>query len=387
MRNKRALIARIVAVIVAIVLIISILAPIVLAAEGRHGLRGLAWLDSNRNGVRDEGEMGIAGVEVCLIQDGMVARTTYTAGDGSYAMGGIASGEYEIFMTPQTADGREYSATRQGMESALVYQTQSTEAFLLTEDRQLSGGFCAGKQAKNSALVNGDLETPAPATSAPAATPSPTASPAASPTVTPTPTATEVRLGEITKAATPLTQNTSGANTLLTLKKGQLVMVRGDVTKNCYVVKHNGVIGYVSAANIEITGRAATPADCETAVLLRKAASSKATPILRVAKKERVEVLSCYDLYYYYVRVGPYTGYVPVESFSLANETSYAAEVLPPSGYYTASLKSKASSGSSTVATYRPGTAVTILETGSTYHRVKVGSKTGYIAVRFLRPV
>jgi len=66
---------------------------------GNHGsfaISGTSFLDSNGNGVRDEGESGQAGVAIQLSRDGSVINATTTQEDGSYSFRNLAPGTYSI---------------------------------------------------------------------------------------------------------------------------------------------------------------------------------------------------------------------------------------------------------------------------------------------------
>ena len=63
------------------------------------------WIDTNKNGLQDEGELGIAGVKVELLQDGKVIATTTTNATGFYAFTGLKAGTYTVrFPTANLTD-------------------------------------------------------------------------------------------------------------------------------------------------------------------------------------------------------------------------------------------------------------------------------------------
>jgi len=58
---------------------------------------GTKWLDLNANGQFDEGEEGLAGVTIRLLDaGGQVIASTVTAADGSYSFTGLEAGEYSV---------------------------------------------------------------------------------------------------------------------------------------------------------------------------------------------------------------------------------------------------------------------------------------------------
>ena len=65
-------------------------------------LGDLVFFDDNNNGVQDEGELPIAGVELALLDgDGNVLATTITDENGNYQFTGLAEGEYVIKVLPE----------------------------------------------------------------------------------------------------------------------------------------------------------------------------------------------------------------------------------------------------------------------------------------------
>jgi hypothetical protein len=64
-------------------------------------ISGSAYVDANRNGLKDAGEAGISGVTISLAGQG----TTTTAGDGSYGFANLSAGSYTV-SAPATAAGK-----------------------------------------------------------------------------------------------------------------------------------------------------------------------------------------------------------------------------------------------------------------------------------------
>jgi len=66
------------------------------------GATSYVFADTNGNGVRDAGEAGVAGVTVRLIAaDGSIASRAVTGSDGSYGLGNVAPGQYQVlFVKP-----------------------------------------------------------------------------------------------------------------------------------------------------------------------------------------------------------------------------------------------------------------------------------------------
>ena len=59
-------------------------------------ISGKIWLDSNKNGIIDEDENGISGVQVQLQKDNITAKVTASTKDGSYIFNDVEPGSYSI---------------------------------------------------------------------------------------------------------------------------------------------------------------------------------------------------------------------------------------------------------------------------------------------------
>ena len=85
-------------------------------------LGNFVWDDVNQNGVQDVGEVGIEGVTVTLLDSAGVPVvngiggnfTTTTAADGSWALTGLPTGDYQVLLDTSTVtNGLTYSPTAQ----------------------------------------------------------------------------------------------------------------------------------------------------------------------------------------------------------------------------------------------------------------------------------
>lgn len=82
--------------------------------EGTHSISGIAWLDENSNGKRDEGEQRMAGIPVILINadNGQIVKDITTGNDkkqntnsnGVYAFTNLEDGNYMVVFLYNTAD-------------------------------------------------------------------------------------------------------------------------------------------------------------------------------------------------------------------------------------------------------------------------------------------
>ncbi len=76
------------------------------------------WNDLNQNGIQDNGETGIDGVTISLLNDnGRNVATTTTSGGGFYAFNNLASGDYQLYViAPADFD---FTLQDQGFDDAL----------------------------------------------------------------------------------------------------------------------------------------------------------------------------------------------------------------------------------------------------------------------------
>lgn len=63
---------------------------------GKYTIKGTAWLDENKNGVKEEGEKLLNQIKVKLLKDNVVLKETVTDENGIYSFSDIAQGEYQI---------------------------------------------------------------------------------------------------------------------------------------------------------------------------------------------------------------------------------------------------------------------------------------------------
>ncbi len=70
---------------------------VVVSPAPLYQLGNLVWLDLDADGIADDGEPGLSGVTVELLDaDGDVVTDTVTNGDGHYVFGGLSAGDYRV---------------------------------------------------------------------------------------------------------------------------------------------------------------------------------------------------------------------------------------------------------------------------------------------------
>lgn len=95
--------------------------------RGIGTIRGTVFDDRNINGMQDEGEPGISGVSIALLQDDATIDTTTTDEDGSYAFTSVLLGDYLVEetdlpgYTSETPNVRPVSLTSPGEEETVTF--------------------------------------------------------------------------------------------------------------------------------------------------------------------------------------------------------------------------------------------------------------------------
>ena len=132
------------------------------------------WKDLNLNGLQDEGEPGIDGIEVRLLDDGKnVLATTTTANDGLYIFENLPAGDYQVEF--ESMDSMPFTQQDAGndLQDSDVGENGRTELISL------------GQSESNLSIDAGLIDPPTP-------TPTATDTPMPTDTPTPLPTATHV---------------------------------------------------------------------------------------------------------------------------------------------------------------------------------------------------
>ena len=76
--------------------------------EEKYSISGVVWLDSNKNGRRDENEKNISSIKVQLLKSGTMIKATSTDGNGNYNFTELSNGKYTI---KYLYDGENYTTT------------------------------------------------------------------------------------------------------------------------------------------------------------------------------------------------------------------------------------------------------------------------------------
>jgi large repetitive protein len=87
---------------------------------GTGSIGDLVFFDTNRNGTRDDGEVGLGGVRVTIIGGGLEIVTT-TDDEGRYLVEGLPSGTYTVVVDPDSLpEGVEFVSDPDGIDDGAV---------------------------------------------------------------------------------------------------------------------------------------------------------------------------------------------------------------------------------------------------------------------------
>ncbi len=106
-----------------------------------YSISGTAWLDDNRDGIRDGKEKELSGIEVQLLSGRTMIKVTTTDKSGNYTFTGVPNGKYTIIFN---YDGDKYTTTKynkENVDSAFtsnVIESKSGKA--LTDEIKVEGG-------------------------------------------------------------------------------------------------------------------------------------------------------------------------------------------------------------------------------------------------------
>jgi SdrD B-like domain len=113
------------------------------------GIGDFVWLDANGNGIQDNEELGVPGVEVQLLDaSGSQVDDTHTDGNGAYSFANPGKGSYELAFIP--LDGMTFTLKEAGSDDALDSDanqaTGKTDSFDFdgTEDLSRDAGLVEG---------------------------------------------------------------------------------------------------------------------------------------------------------------------------------------------------------------------------------------------------
>jgi hypothetical protein len=123
------------------------------------GVGGRAWFDTDRNGLQDEGEPGLKGVQVRLLDEaGKQVDAAVTDADGSYEFAGHEAGTYVIWFT--APDTLEFTLNGVGSD-----ETVDSDAIVTSGQTDSFGYDGLSSVTRDAGMVNVDTTpTRAPAT-------------------------------------------------------------------------------------------------------------------------------------------------------------------------------------------------------------------------------
>lgn len=100
---------------------------------GANGISGLAWIDENKDGIRDNNEKPLEAVEVLLLdKDGKEVAKTTTSLTGTYKFDKVAEGEYTVVFAYDTG---KYAVTKYQVSGA----RESTNSDAISKQIEING--------------------------------------------------------------------------------------------------------------------------------------------------------------------------------------------------------------------------------------------------------
>lgn len=106
-----------------------------------YSISGTAWLDANKDGVRDGEEKELSGVEVQLLSGRTMIKVTTTDKSGNYTFTGVPNGKYTVVFN---YDGEKYTTTKynkENVDSAFTSNViESKAGKALTDEIKVEGG-------------------------------------------------------------------------------------------------------------------------------------------------------------------------------------------------------------------------------------------------------
>lgn len=101
--------------------------------EGTNSISGIAWLDENKDGIKDEEEKVLQAIEVILLdKEGKEVEKTTTSITGTYKFSSIEQGEYTVVFVYDTS---KYAVTKYQSESA----TEQTNSDVISKELEING--------------------------------------------------------------------------------------------------------------------------------------------------------------------------------------------------------------------------------------------------------
>lgn len=143
-----------------------------------------------------------------------------------------------------------------------------------------------------------------------------------------------------------------------------------------------GLTGYVRAQYLKAS-KSYTAYISTDSVLIRKGPAATFGTVKKVNRGTKVTVLT-HGAAFDYVSCGGKKGYVRNSCLTVQKPAGRTAFVQNPA-HRKVNLRSGPGKGYKVMAEYSPGTKVTILKKGSSWSKIQVGGRTGYMMTRYLR--
>jgi hypothetical protein len=126
-------------------------ATVPVAAAAGNAISGAVFVDTDANGVRADGEPGVAQIDITLTSANGLSRTVRTADDGAFSFDGLLPDTYRVTMT---VPGEYVATTDAGMDVEVVQDTAPADVLFGLISTQAAGLNPDGSSAADLAAAD-----------------------------------------------------------------------------------------------------------------------------------------------------------------------------------------------------------------------------------------
>ena len=122
-----------------------------------YKITGTAWLDSNENGMRDDGESRMSNVTAMVVDSasGVIKATTTTNSNGEYTFAGLQNGSYLVVFKYDTVLYTTTTYRKEGVETSINSDAVATK--IEQEGKKENGGVTDTIQINGASVSNIDI--------------------------------------------------------------------------------------------------------------------------------------------------------------------------------------------------------------------------------------